>query len=209
MENKDKHCQLYNQHFTDGWTLKTIYAYFTKVIRDLRDYLDKRFNDNDKAVQAALVSQEKAVGAALSTAKEAVTKAEAATEKRFESVNEFRAQLADQTATLMPRAEYVVQHQALADKFEVSAIAINNRIDALSKTLDDKIDYNNKSIADLRSRLDVGNPAVTTLQNQFSTQKGYETGQEVTKAELYRAISLAVGIASIVIIFIAYFIIKK
>lgn len=43
-------------------------------------------------------------------------KAETATEKRFESVNEFRAQLADQSNTLMPRAEFTVQHKALDDK---------------------------------------------------------------------------------------------
>ena len=35
----------------------------------------------------------------------AVTKAEEATEKRFESVNEFRAQLNDQTRTFIPRNE--------------------------------------------------------------------------------------------------------
>lgn len=35
----------------------------------------------------------------------AVQKLETATEKRFEGVNEFRAQLADQQRTLMPRQE--------------------------------------------------------------------------------------------------------
>jgi hypothetical protein len=35
----------------------------------------------------------------------ATGKAEAAIEKRFDAVNEFRAQLADQTKTFMPRAE--------------------------------------------------------------------------------------------------------
>lgn len=34
---------------------------------------------------------------------EAIHKAEAATEKRFESVNEFRAQLADQASSFLPR----------------------------------------------------------------------------------------------------------
>lgn len=66
-----------------GWTTDT-----------LKEYIERRFTDQDKAVQAALLA-----------AKEAVLKAEVASEKRFESVNEFRGQLADQTATLMPRAE--------------------------------------------------------------------------------------------------------
>ena len=36
----------------------------------------------------------------------AVNKADAATEKRFESVNEFRGTLSDQQRTFLPRAEY-------------------------------------------------------------------------------------------------------
>jgi hypothetical protein len=77
-----------------GWTVDT-----------LKEFMTQRFADQDKAVQAALLA-----------AKEAVLKAEVASEKRFESVNEFRGQLADQTATLMPRQEYTVQHAALMEK---------------------------------------------------------------------------------------------
>ncbi len=85
---------------------------------DLKESVSQRFEDSDKAVQAALVSAEKAVTAALTAAKEAVNKAEIATEKRFESVNEFRGQLADQTANLMPRTEYSAQHKAMEDKIQ-------------------------------------------------------------------------------------------
>lgn len=82
---------------------------------DWKTYVDQRFADNDKALQAALVSQEKAVQAALTAAKEAVSKAEVAAEKRFDNQNEFRGQLSDQANTFLPRKEYDVQHQALAD----------------------------------------------------------------------------------------------
>jgi hypothetical protein len=58
-----------------------------------------------KALDAAFLAADKAVQAALSSAKEAVAKAETAAERRFENVNEFRAQLADQAATFMPRVE--------------------------------------------------------------------------------------------------------
>jgi small-conductance mechanosensitive channel len=85
-----------------GWTVDT-----------LKELMEQRFIDSDKAVQAALLA-----------AKEAVLKAEVATEKRFESVNEFRGQLADQTSNLMPRAEYNAKHQALEDKL----VAITDRI---------------------------------------------------------------------------------
>lgn len=49
-------------------------------------------------------------------AHEAITKAETANERRFESVNEFRAQLSDQTASFMPREVYDAAHQQLIDR---------------------------------------------------------------------------------------------
>lgn len=52
-----------------------------------------------------LDEKDRAIAAALSSAERANAKAEAATEKRFEGVNEFRAALADQQRTLMPRNE--------------------------------------------------------------------------------------------------------
>ena len=50
-------------------------------------------------------AQEQAVTFALQSAEKAVTKAELAAEKRFESVNEFRDQLKDQTGTFITRNE--------------------------------------------------------------------------------------------------------
>ena len=67
-------------------------------VRELLIAADRRYEQRFDA-------QEKAVGAALSAAKEAVIKAEGATEKRFEGVNEFRRALADQQTTFMTRKE--------------------------------------------------------------------------------------------------------
>jgi hypothetical protein len=97
-----------------GWTVDT-----------LKEHVTQRFDDNQKAIDAALVAQEKAVAAALAATKEAINKAEVATGKRFESVNEFRAQLADQSNTLMPRQEYTVQHKALESKLSDLTDRIN------------------------------------------------------------------------------------
>lgn len=88
-----------------GWTVDT-----------LKEYIEQRFTDQDKAVQAALLA-----------AKEAVLKAETASEKRFESVNEFRGQLADQTATLIPRAEADTRFSALGEK-------VSDLTDRINKT---------------------------------------------------------------------------
>ena len=61
-------------------------------IEALLDERDKRYEERFEAMQVA------------------VQKAEAATEKRFESVNEFRSQLSDQSRTFMPRSESETLH---------------------------------------------------------------------------------------------------
>jgi hypothetical protein len=66
------------------------------------------------ALQITLVREN--IQIALAASDKAVIKAEAANEKRFENVNEFRATLADQQNTLLPRTEYTVQHKALVDR---------------------------------------------------------------------------------------------
>jgi len=95
------------------------------TVDTLKEFMDQRFKDKDKAVIAALAAQEKAVQAALIAAKEAVDKANTASEKRFDSVNEFRKTLSDQATTFLPRPEYVVQHKALQD----TVTALANRMD--------------------------------------------------------------------------------
>ena len=79
----------------------------------------------EKAVAAALAAQEKATQAAFAAANTAVSKAELAGEKRFDSVNEFRAQLKDQAATLSTRAEVAVQIKAVSDKLDLTSAAVN------------------------------------------------------------------------------------
>ncbi len=82
--------------------------------KDVRD--QQRFDAQQLALRDALLAQEKAVSAALLAAQEAVSKAETAAEKRFDAVNEFRAQLADLIATFMPRNETTVLLNSLAER---------------------------------------------------------------------------------------------
>lgn len=58
----------------------------------------------------------------------AINKAEIATEKRFESVNEFRAVLTSQQTTLLPRLEYDAGHRNLAE-------LITSNVKTLSDTI--------------------------------------------------------------------------
>ena len=82
----------------------------------LREYMDTRFEAQDKAVSAAL-----------SAADRAVAKAEMATEKRFDSVNEFRGALADSARLLMPRAECEQSFKVQSDKLASLESRVNAR----------------------------------------------------------------------------------
>ncbi len=91
-----------------GWTLDTLETYMSDKISAL-----------DRFCVAGFQASEKQVNLALTAADKAVAKAEIATDKRFEGVNELRGAMADQAAHLMPRAEYQVQHNGLADRLGV------------------------------------------------------------------------------------------
>jgi hypothetical protein len=67
--------------------------------------IDAAFAAQKSAIEAAFSAQKEGISAALAAADRAVNKAELATEKRFESVNEFRAALDNQQRTLIPRSE--------------------------------------------------------------------------------------------------------
>jgi hypothetical protein len=103
-------------------------------IKDLMVAHDKRYEQryeaSQKALEAALIAQKdavreafaaqkEAINAALASADRAVSKAENAAERRFEGVNEFRAQLGDQQRTLMPRVEAENRLSAMAEKLSV------------------------------------------------------------------------------------------
>lgn len=90
----------------------------TYVPITLREYVDVRFEAQEKSVQAALYSADRAVA-----------KAEAASERRFDSVNEFRNTLSDQARLLMPRSETEQALKGLSDKIDTLTIRINQRDD--------------------------------------------------------------------------------
>ena len=119
--------------------------------------LDERYATQTKALDAAFKAAEQAVAVALANAEKATAKAEAASERRFEGVNEFRKALSDQTATFIPRAEYDAAHAALVDRVTTNAA----RVDALELRLTSRLDVGESagkatSTARTEQRLDIG-----------------------------------------------------
>ena len=96
---------------------------------DLR--YQQRFDAQTKALDAALAAAKEAVQTALVAAEKATSKAETAADKRFDSVNEFRSQLADQAATFIPRAESEARIGAVVDLFDARYTALVEKIEGL------------------------------------------------------------------------------
>lgn len=99
-----------------GWSVET-----------LKELVQSKLDDAEKRNGQRFEAQEKAVASALQAAKEAVAKAEIAAEKRFDSVNEFRAQLSDQAGTFMPRLEAEQRIAQQAEKLDALASRMDSR----------------------------------------------------------------------------------
>jgi len=82
-------------------------------------------------VEAMLRQRDKHIDQAIQAAAIATTKAEAATERRFEGVNEFRAALSDLAALQVPRAEFTLALSQINSKIEDLKIATDTKISDL------------------------------------------------------------------------------
>lgn len=100
------------------WTLTTLRIYFDKLIEANDARYQQRFQQQGEALTAAFLAQKSAVDAALAAADRAVTKAEIASEKRFDAVNEFRRSLDDMSRQQMPRLECEQRMGTLKDQLD-------------------------------------------------------------------------------------------
>ena len=79
-----------------------------------RRELEARF----EALREQISAQKESVTIAMAAADRAVTKAETAVEKRFESMNEFRGALNDSARLMMPRNEAEQSFRILSEKID-------------------------------------------------------------------------------------------
>ena len=94
----------------------------TENVKDLVHLAVKRLNDlmdaEFKRIDQLIVEKDKQYQQMNAAQKEAVTKAEVAAEKRFDSVNEFRNTLSDQQRNLMPRSEAEVKFGSISKQID-------------------------------------------------------------------------------------------
>jgi molecular chaperone DnaK (HSP70) len=79
----------------------------------LKKHFTELLKEKDKRDQQRFEAQTQGITAAMSAAEKAITKADNATEKRFDGVNEFRGALDDYTKTLAPRSEVATLKESM------------------------------------------------------------------------------------------------
>lgn len=106
-----------------------------EAIITLMDERDKRYYIQFVTLKEAAELNNRAVGIAMEAADKAVAKAESAVEKRFESVNEFRAQMGDMQNSFA-RTDLVNSRFAAMEKKldELSAVLIDFRSGTLARS---------------------------------------------------------------------------
>lgn len=98
----------------------------------LREYLTALINNAERRSDARFESMKEMVETAFTTAQTAINKADEATEKRFEGVNEFRAALSDQAQQFVTKPTL----NALVQKLEAQIDRNREDLDALAKRID-------------------------------------------------------------------------
>ncbi len=113
---------------TCGWSVDTLKEFMMALFAEKDNQIAEAAQASSQAVSAALAAQKELTNAALAAAERALLKAEVASEKRFDSVNEFRALVADQQRTLMPRSETEIVLKSLGEQMET----MRTRLDTLA-----------------------------------------------------------------------------
>lgn len=143
-ETMERRMQDVQAHLVEIVTLRQEHMLAKLLETDLRyqqrfqaqsEALTAAFAAQQAAMEKAFIAAEKAVMAALAAADRAVTKAETANEKRFESVNEFRAVLTEQSKELLTRFEAETANRAITEKLDQQAVLFHTTTASLEKRL--------------------------------------------------------------------------
>lgn len=123
-----------------GWTTDTLHAHlmgmivardtmYAQAIKAIYDLMDahaakgtERFNEKDLRDEQRFQGLQRAID-----------KAETAVGDKFESVNEFRAQLGDQSRTFLPRLEYDRAHTDLVERVDQMRTGFADHLSVLDK----------------------------------------------------------------------------
>lgn len=118
----------------EKWSVATLKVFVMALMTEADRRYMERFRAHEDAVNAALAAHQRAV-----------EKAEAATEKRFDTINEFKQALSDAYAAMMPRTESLQGFASVNEKMDimgqrVASNMLKTEVEARMGSLVQKID---------------------------------------------------------------------
>jgi hypothetical protein len=108
-----------------GLTVDTLHLYLLTIMDERDRRYEQRFGGIDKEFGSHVEQVRAETLSALQATEKAITKAEIATERRFEGVNEFRKTLSDQTNTFVARAEIEANQERIRERIQDLTDRIN------------------------------------------------------------------------------------
>lgn len=187
---------------TNGRTHEPSLRELTAELEGLKELMVSKFEasgnlalERDTRYEQRFKAMDEKTGLALTASEKAVVKAETATEKRFDSVNEFRGQLKDQASTLLPRLEADAQFKVYEDKIDLlkdQAVTLlpRSEADTQFRGYDDKIDDLKKEIHSLRES------RVVTVAKELEKKETQSTVQW-SVGTILTVISMLFGLVSV------------
>ncbi len=98
------------------------------LLREYDEKNDVKFLALEKFLNTKIEALEKSINIALENAEKAVLKAELVNNTHFETINEFRMQLAGQTITLLPRHEFETTTKVLSDRVDLLSASAQTQL---------------------------------------------------------------------------------
>lgn len=179
-----------NQKLTydDGVDIKDLFDAKCENILSLINANDKNYNQRFENVIQATQS-------ALSAADRAVNKAESATERRFESVNEFRQTLSDQAAKFIIRSEF----DLVVDRLEqdIKNLMITRGEMVATKTYD-------AAHSDLQKQVDELRLSRATLEGKASQESVNQVSTRALLSMILAVIGTVISVVGFIVGFVTY-----
>lgn len=150
----------------DSENSPVVLGYIIDKYMDRRE-IDQRFLMVDDKVKTAFEANSKLTDSRFNAAQEAIHKAEVATEKRFEGVNEFRKTLSDQTVTFATKEAMESWSRESRIAQDTLAKEIQKSTDVGSQSLAEHADRDNAMHADLSDRLGATNARLSNIEGRF------------------------------------------
>ena len=207
------------QSLQSSWTIETLREHLLALIEANEVKYSERFEASQSAINAAFLAQQTAMQTALTAQKIAVDKAETSTEKRFESVNEFRQTLADLQQLFIQRVEVMGLLKGVDDKLLYMQQSFDARMETQRISIEKNADSTIRSFADARltmthfltmdayeTRHNELQRQVNELRELSSKAGGQKAGTQSTMGNFIAIGALIISFFSIVMVVILHFI---